>query len=159
MLYSERNTMRLYTFINFMLSPIQQGIQSSHLVANLFVKYRYELNDVHTPDHLLYNWAINHKTLICLNGGNNEEMVDLCYNRLYILGKSLGLPVGAFYEDQQSLGGLMTCCGIIVPAKIYEAAQRIREMRFPRDETVEDIVLLPAEAELALLLNQYNLAR
>jgi hypothetical protein len=35
--------LRLYTFCNFYLSSIQQGIQSAHIVSELFVDYRFAI--------------------------------------------------------------------------------------------------------------------
>jgi hypothetical protein len=150
--------MRLYTFGNYYLSSIQQAVQSAHVVSELFVKYPNELHDMHSPDGKLYDWATHHKTLICLNGGNNEELRVLYFDKLCHIGTNLGLPYARFNEDEQSLGGIMTCCGIVVPAKIYDGAQVLRG----QDGMQQLMVMattLPEELELAQLLNQYGLAR
>lgn len=150
--------MRLYTFTNFMLSSIQQGIQSSHVISDLFIKYTNELHDIHTPDAVLYDWAKTHKTMICLNGGNNEALENLYYANLVPIGTSLGLPHTEFHEDEQSLGGIMTCCGIVVPAYIYESAQTVRG----QDPISRQCMVAPMETaawELVDLLNQFGLAR
>lgn len=154
--------MRLYTFGNFYLSSIQQGIQAAHLVADMF-GYTYQTVR-HTDTkavEVMYDWAQNHKTMVCLNGGNNADL-DALYIRLYELGQALELPFDKFHEDRESLNSVMTCCGIIVPANIYEASQAIREGRYSRD----DVVQLPAygrftvrELDLIFLLNEYGLAR
>jgi len=91
-----------------------------------------------------------------LNGGNNQELTEL-YSKLTMLGFGTGLPFGSFYEDEQSLNSLMTCCGIVVPAKIYEAAEktRVNSLLYQITEFGLDAV----ELELAYLLNEYNLAR
>jgi hypothetical protein len=151
--------MRLYTFGNYYLSSIQQGIQAAHVVAELFTKYTNELRDTHTPDGVLYEWAMHHKTMVCLNGGNNSGLAELS-DRLFILGNALGLPFEEFREDVDSLGGVLTCCGIVVPAKIYEAAQAVRGLDAVSAEIVAEQagLIQVAELELAKLLNIYGLA-
>lgn len=91
------------------LSSIQQGIQAAHCVAEMLMKpfseQRYQIQD----------WALNHKTLVCLNGGNNASLTDL-YNQLVGNPK---YPVAKFHEDEQSMDSMLTCVGIIVPEEIY----------------------------------------
>jgi hypothetical protein len=149
--------MRLYTFGNYYLSSIQQGIQAAHLTAELFTKYTNELRDVHTPDGVLYEWATNHKTMVCLNGGNNSELAEIS-DKLFFLGKALGLPSTEFREDVDSLGGITTCCGIVVPTYLYEGAQEARGV-----DTITRSYLVPnlGNDQWALidLLNSCGLAR
>ena len=90
------------------LSSIQQGIQAFHCLGEM-VSHR-------GAEHAMVDeWLHNHKTLVCLNGGNNASLTEfynlICDNPLY--------PVAKFYEDEQSMGGMLTCVGIIVPEKIY----------------------------------------
>lgn len=143
--------MRCYTFINFYLSSIQQGIQSAHCIADMFVKYEdWGVGQGST----LLDWAKNHKTLICLNGGNAANIREV-YHTLQNLCPHLKLPYASFCEDEQSLDGSMTCCGVIVPERIYEAASELR--RLGTDTSV--LALSGYELELATLLNQFSLAR
>lgn len=141
--------MRLYTFSNFYLSPIQIGIQTAHVVSELFAQYcRGEVVNA----RVLMDWTANHKTIICLNGGNNAGVLST-YERLEVIGERLRLPYAKFHEDEQSLGGIVTCCGIVVPQTIYDHATMLRA-------TPEYISqLTDHEEQLALLLNQYSLAR
>lgn len=148
--------MRFYSFTNFYLSSVQQGIQPAHCIADLFVKYRSD-----TPDRaVLFDWAENHKTMICL-GGVNAQGVREVFVQLCEIGDELGLPFGSFHEDQASLDGTMTCCGIVVPTHIYEAAANLRTAR--RDSVTEIMAasdgLNNTELALADILNQYPLAR
>ncbi len=110
--------LRYYTFINFYLSSIQQGIQSAHVISDMFVKYK------NTPEMLdrVYDWAENHKVLITLNGGANEDIQNT-YTQLDKLSHKVSwiLPVASFNEDEKSLGGVMTGCGVVLPQWIYEA--------------------------------------
>jgi hypothetical protein len=110
--------LRLYTFINFYLSSIQQGIQSGHVLGDMFVKYKYNFD----KSSLIYNWAEFHKTMIVLNGGPSIGIKEI----LEFLDAeaddfSFIAPYAPFYEDDISLEGIMTGVGIILPEEIYDA--------------------------------------
>ena len=111
---------RLYSFVNYYLSHIQAGLQTAHLVSDLFVKYHKK---DHTEHKIFKEWAKNNKTIIILKGGNNENIqqtyLTLC--KFYGSESSCPLPVECFHEDAQSLGGLMTCCGVIIPKELFLA--------------------------------------
>lgn len=112
--------MRLYTFTNWYLSSIQQGIQAGHAAVELFVKYR----DSDSIQHFfLYNWAEYHKTFVCLNGGNNEGISEI-FNLLS--SDDNDYPWAPFYEDEQSLSGILTSIAIVLPDSIYDTAAKIR---------------------------------
>ena len=133
--------MRFYTASNMYLSSIQHGIQAAHCVSEMMLKI--------LGNKLVSQWAHTHKTLICLNGGNNFalhnflELVTREDNKLY--------PTAKFYEDDASMGGMLTCVGIIIPEKIYEAD--LTEFGRSAPE------LTPWELELALALKRMPLAR
>ena len=101
--------MRLYTFCNFYLSSIQQGIQTAHIVSELSIQEN-------NTDYV--DWATNHKTIIVLNGGNAQSLEQL-YDRL-LKEFSAEFQVAYFREDAQSLNGAITAVGILVPESVYE---------------------------------------
>lgn len=108
----------MYVLANFYLSSIQQGIQSAHVVHELFVKYKYNFD----LSSRLYDWAENHKTMIVLNGGMNEGILAIA--QLFVdEAKKLSFPAPftSFNEDETSLGGIMTGVGIVLPEEIYDA--------------------------------------
>ena len=117
--------MRCYTFGNYYMSSIQQGIQAAHSTAGLFVKYDKNI----VPDYVtkqkldLYDWAENHKTMVCLNGGNLQGLKDI-----ETLFQEIGnkLPWASFYEDEESLGSILTNIAIVTPEYIYGTAAKIR---------------------------------
>jgi len=111
--------LRLYTFTNFMLNTISQGIQPAHVVGDLGIKYRF---DNSSEGERYWDWATNHKTLISLNGGNYAMIVEK-YNQLTELVDmvAIPLPVCPFFEDEATLGGLMTSVGVILPEEIFDA--------------------------------------
>lgn len=124
---------RLYTFINFYLSSIQQGIQSAHLVSELFMKY----SNCFEKD-VINDWANKDKTIIVLNGGTSFDIrqdyihVSNLAEKLRLstnphspkIGKWF-LPHAFFTEDFNALGaydnGVVTGFGIIIPEEIWGA--------------------------------------
>lgn len=149
--------MRLYTFGNFYLSSIQQGIQAAHLVADMFVDHQ-------TPSiarDVLYDWAANHKTMISLNGGNHADITEK-FLLIRRLGAELSLPVGSFSEDEMSLNRAMTCTGIVVPQRVYDFAA-LRSYDVPLDyadrPAYEWYGLSFHENTLAELIKSCSLAR
>lgn len=147
--------MRLYTFTHFMLSSIQQGIQSGHASQAVINKH---IDDRKTSKELqaIKQWLPS-PTIICLNGGNTAELNKIA-EKLSLIGPALHLPWSCFYEDAESMAQLMTSVGIIVPERIYESALIIR-IRAPGFESMLPQDLHPTEIELAELLNKYQLAR
>jgi hypothetical protein len=109
--------MRLYSFCNQYLSSIQQGIQTAHLVSNLFNKYKNSRGMLEYD--ILFKWADTHKTIIVLNGGTTENIQSI-FQDLWLY-QDVNLPFDKFHEDDNSLGGIITCCGIVVPEEMYEA--------------------------------------
>lgn len=147
--------MRAYSFTNFMLSSIQQGIQPAHALVDMFVKYDTES----AQRAVLLDWATNHRTMICLNGGNAAELRSI-YERIQEIASLLELPFQKFHEDEQSLDGSMTSVAIIVPTHIYEGAAEIRQERAQyRDELITARGWGSTEVQLMELLNSYGLAK
>ena len=125
---------RLYSFVNFYLSSIQQGVQTAHLVSELFAE---------TTDKkklkVLKDWAKNDKTIIILNGGANADILET-FDKLTLINDTLSwsAPIGRFKEDKDSLGGLTTCCGIVVPESVWGAVDyrtAIREEYFLTEDS------------------------
>lgn len=149
--------MRYYSFTNFMLSSIQQGIQPAHCIADTFIKYA----DESRQRAVLLDWATNHKTMICLNGGNAAGIREI-YAQLEQYGEALHLPYCKFHEDEQSLDATMTCCGIVVPEYLYESAAIIRGASSGAglpDLTAAGFQLNGVEYQFAVFLNQFGLAK
>jgi len=108
--------LRLYTFVNFYLSSIQQGIQSAHVTHSLFVKY-----PTVADNSILWNWAIVDKTMIVLNGGAGIDIQKgfSLVEQLGISYKDVSLPYQCFYED--GLSNIMTAFGVVVPQCFFDA--------------------------------------
>lgn len=118
--------MRLYTFINYYLSSIQQGIQTAHILGEMVKKHK-------TPGQreMLDDYLQNHKTIIVCNGGNSGAINDLLN---FFEGQNDYL-YASFREDNDSLNGALTGVGILVPSYIYESQLiEFEEERFYRDD-------------------------
>lgn len=111
--------LRLYTFVNFYLSSIQQGIQSAHIVSDLFHEYRSHRGK---SRKMLDDWAAYGKTIIVLNGGMAKDVVegvdaiDAATQKAY--------PYTAFYEEPGAIDherGSVTAWGIVLPQEVYNA--------------------------------------
>lgn len=101
--------MRFYAMGNQYLSSIQQGIQAFHVLGEM-------VSNRGAEDAIVDEWLHNHKTLICLNGGNNARMQDMW---TFLNVPENKYPFAKFHEDEQSMGGMLTSIGIIVPETIY----------------------------------------
>lgn len=143
--------MRLYTFCNYYLSSIQQGIQTAHVVHELFNKY-----DEYSPQSVsLKEWSKNHKTIIVLNGGNSSMLREI-YELLH--SHRNPFPYVKFHEDEESLNSVLTCVGVVLPEKIYNTASITR--------TSDDLSLINSvhgcdefEFDLIVALNSCGLAK
>lgn len=130
--------MRFYAAGNMYLSSIQQGIQAFHCLG--------EMVKGNSNNPLFQDWLHNHKTLICLNGGNNDSL-----NALYVLLRESEYPVAKFHEDESSMAGMLTSVGIIVPEKIYNTDTADIETALS--------ILTPWEFNVASALKRLPLAR
>ncbi|QCQ64652.1 hypothetical protein Barba31A_gp062 [Rheinheimera phage vB_RspM_Barba31A] len=104
--------MRAYFFQNFYLQGIHAGIQSQHTTAEMFVKYQHACPE----REMLYDWAINHKTAVVLNGGMQKDLFEVISSL-----NTLPYPFAWFKEEQDALNMALTNVGVILPAKIYDA--------------------------------------
>lgn len=109
---SNSQQLRLYTFTNVYISSIQKGIQTAHVVSDMYTKYSNESGYFNA-------WASDHKTIIVLNGGN-QEMLSNTFMQMKAFGFRYNYPFVSFHEDEQSLNGALTAIGIVLPEEIYD---------------------------------------
>jgi hypothetical protein len=110
--------MRFYSFVaNLYLSPLQLGLQTAHVIADMSQQDGWSYYD---------QWANAHKTIIICSAGNSDG-VRLAYQKFSWFADQLGMPTEIFYEDTQSLNNAATACGIVVPEKYYNATPMKRE--------------------------------
>lgn len=105
--------MRLYSFVNMYLSHIQAGIQTAHALQELNLKYRNT-----NLEHIVNEWATNHKTIIVLNSGYQssiQETINLFEN----LPDIVQYPHASFREEHDALNNALTCAVVILPECVY----------------------------------------
>jgi hypothetical protein len=112
--------LRLYAFVNFYLSSIQQGIQTGHASVDIIRKYVHPMAAVE-PRHteMVADWADNYKTYITLNGGRHVDI-----KKALVLAEKSGFPFAPFHEDEDSLGGLMTAVAVVLPDYIFNLRRK-----------------------------------
>ena len=148
--------MRFYSFTNFYLSSIQQGIQPGHVAVEILNRYSQFASDERA--FMAWEWARKHKTFICLNGGNNADIQSILtsfqeYGNPY--------PFAPFYEDRESLGEVLTSVGIILPERIYDTAAKLRSGEFWIDLAHIDAAYIPVygtlnDADIEFELTQWE---
>ena len=134
--------MRAYFFTNMYLSSLQQGLQSAHVVGDMYSKYM-SMNDdyawIDKPElRMLHEWSKQHKTIIILNAGYSEAIRDLAgffekantnFTMDVVGEKTIKYPWATFHEGEDALDGALTAVGMILPERIYDTAQEKRETR------------------------------
>ncbi len=163
--------MRFYGFGNYYLSSLQQGLQAGHAAVDLHVKYNMlqAHYDSDAQKNIFNDWAMNHKTMVLLNGGNSADLQDLFE---FLSNDHNPYPFVKFHEDEVSLNGALTYVGMILPPRIYDTAAAIRNRvehyfdpirRMLTVKSLEkDLVILNfTQYEYALCerLNMYGLAK
>lgn len=126
---------RLYSFVaNAYLSPLQCGLQTAHVVSELSRVRPGTSQAKHFAD-----WAAKDKTIIICAAGNHKGVIE-CFAELKRTGgDALGLPVAIFNEDEQSMNGMATACGVIVPEKYWDVMYETREQNGSEDRWVYSI--------------------
>jgi hypothetical protein len=113
--------MRLYSFVNYYLSPLQHGLQTAHCVSDMAAMVAGKVQATDNPLYrTFFDWAENHKTIIICSGGNVAMLEDL-FTKLIDPALEFKLPLVKFYEDEQSLNNALTSVALIVPEKFYDA--------------------------------------
>ncbi len=118
--------MRAYFLCNSWLSGIQKGIQGAHALTELVMGLNNE-----TPDFskTFYKWAKDHKTMIFLEGGSQENLMDWI-DFLNTQDEDKVIPYNLFQEDEESLNECVTAVVIIAPGHICEAVDAWRDQNW-----------------------------
>lgn len=104
--------LRAYSIVNQYIAGIHAGIQTAHVVHELFTQYP---QDVNHASRRLWDWGVNDKTIIVLDGGYQSNM-----ERIFeLMQKVKSLPSAKFHEAQESLNGALTAIAIVLPEYMY----------------------------------------
>lgn len=150
--------MRLYTLTHAILSPIQQGIQSSHAAAELVPKY-HTFHDA-TVFPMIMDYLTNHKTVIALNGGMSSSLQE--FEQWIAHDVDFYFPWVSFREDRETAENMLTSIAILVPTYVCDAIDLYRS--FSRTATGNNpscgmTGLSADEFELVQRLSRLSLAR
>ena len=118
--------LRCYTFTDFMLREIQQGIQAGHASMELVNKYLIEEGWQNGYAETVADWVQNHKTIVCLNGGMYG---DVCDWRAFFEMHENPYPFADF-EEESHQGGNLTSVAVILPARIFNGAAALRRAKY-----------------------------
>lgn len=107
--------MILYSYTNMYLEGIHAGIQTAHMINEMWIKYASSTNPFYpSRTEKLMDWAKNGKTIFIYTGGYSSSLED----RLAEFSKfshRYDLPYAYFKESKEALNGALTCIGIIAP--------------------------------------------
>jgi hypothetical protein len=122
--------LRMFGIVPYNLSPIQQGIQFSHALAEYVGKYpkfsvvtgdtEFDSNSDYLSS-LTKTWLENHKTVVLLNGGTtNKKKASLgTLNSHLERIQRLNIPHATFYEPD--LGDQLTCVCFIADERVFSS--------------------------------------
>lgn len=136
-----------YIFTHQYLNTIQQGIQSAHVIAELFTYNKISGRE----DHLkkVYDWAWDYKTIRILNAGAGGIFDDR-YTRFLELASEYNLP--AVYFMEPDINNMMTAFGLIMTV---DAIARIET----EQKNMERLEIDPETHPIIEFLKEMNSAR
>jgi hypothetical protein len=122
--------LRCYTFTDFMLSPIQQGIQSGHAAMEVVNKYLLVEGWQNGYAESVADWATNYKTMICLNGGPFAGVTE--WLEFFETGLAEHQNDFAFagFTEEPAQGGNLTSVAVVLPERIFNGATALREAKW-----------------------------
>lgn len=153
--------MRAYYWGNMYLASIQQGIQAVHCTSELYLKYPFDEMAQSTDLHqvkmsLLHQWGQDHKTVIILNGGESEGLIEIAAQ---LNVDENPYPWVTWSESVTALNSALTCVGIIVDEKIVAAVHELRQSKRERRRVKFETRLDDFEFELVKLIFYSVMAR
>ena len=119
------------------MSQIQRGIQAAHVIQQMYGKME---DSTPIAQEAFREWATQDFTMIVLNGGNSA-MLQNSYHQSYEADEDGSFPIARFFEDSQSMEGMMTAWGIVLPStcKLSEDDDPFGE--YSRDQEIYYTVL------------------
>lgn len=123
----QEQELRIFHFGHFMLSSIQQGIQAAHAQTEMAVAYLgggvvSELGGGRAEINMYREWAEEHKTIVCKNGGNSEALARIHDT---IFREDATFPRSSFDESEDALNGTLTNVAIVLPERIFKIGVKV----------------------------------
>lgn len=109
--------MILYSYTNMYLEGIHAGIQTAHMINEMWLKYNGSTNPFYpTRTEKLLDWAKNGKTIFIYTGGYSSSLEER-FAAFSKFSHRYDLPYAYFKESKDALNGALTCVGIIADEK------------------------------------------
>lgn len=148
---------RFYSFVaNHYLSQLQCGLQTAHAVAEMSLQYPPSDKE---GDHFA-DWARLGKTII-ICGVNNHAGVLSVFDQINQFNENFTdvepLQVALFREDEQSMNGMATACGVLVPEKYWGVD--LEYDRVSKRLVCTDLTLTGNEMSVISYLKSFKLAQ
>ena len=106
-----------YFFVNSLLSTIQQGVQSCHCLQEIN-------NNMISSDNaiakMFSKWKFVDTNINIVSGGDNKSLIEI---KSKICSINAPYPNGNFNESGDILNSMLTCVGVVIPAKVIIAEQ------------------------------------
>jgi|GEM_PF-5530143 len=150
--------MRAYVLVNSALSGIQKGLQAGHALVEMAMDARTK----NARSAVFNEWAVSHKTMIVLEGGYHAGLEAAKAALEAALGGKDELPWTAFYEDEETMNGMLTAVAVVVPERLWDAPRNgdmDPEVAPDLLDEVEYPTLKPWEAHVMRILAGRSLAR
>ena len=138
--------LRMYFFVPYNISPIQQAIQAGHAMGEYALKYGRR-----NPDHIIWDFLSYYKTWMVFNGGTTNSSYDFegvpegDLNKIHLAFKDSGIEFSDFYEPD--LNNALTAVCFIADARVFD------KENYPDFEKIFN----PARAKELIRNNEYNL--
>lgn len=116
-----------YFWVNGLyMREIQWGIQALHCAVDMGQIYHQSNYRGTTAAQVYDNWANDGKTVILLNAFNLAGLREK-FDLLTRHATYANVPWASFCEDEQSLGGIMTCVGVVASPNMMDYMSWARE--------------------------------
>jgi len=109
-----KKELRMYVLVPYNLSPIQQGIQAAHAIAEYSINAGYvKVGEIEIGTSLYKDWVKEHKTIVILNAGTTGK-----YSSMEAHANNLEkLKVKCSYFREPDLNDAMTAIAFVVDMK------------------------------------------
>lgn len=110
--------LRMYFFVPYNISPIQQGIQAGHALGNYVLRYgRLD------SKHIVWDFLEKHMTWIILNGGTtnaDRDFESICIGNLnQIADKLLDNDIEFSYFIEPDLNNALSAVCVILDERVF----------------------------------------
>lgn len=134
----EEHELRMYFFVPYNISPIQQAIQAGHAMGEYALKFGR-----HNPDHTIWTFLEKWKTWIVLNGGTTNSQRDfkmIPAGSLNQIGDQLqenGIEFTGFHEPD--LQNALTALCFIADERVWDY-EKVPEFEDFKGEFYADVL-------------------